>query len=71
MTSLQALPTKFNRGILVNIGVHVAMMSDAKFRCYVIHDVDLLPTDKRNLYVCSDSPRHMSSANSKFDYKLV
>lgn len=65
-----ALPTKFNRGILVNIGVQVAMMSDAKFTCYVIHDVDLLPTDNRNLYVCSDSPRHMSSANSKFDYKL-
>lgn len=65
-----ALPTKFNRGILVNVGIQIAMKSAAKFTCYVIHDVDLLPTDDQNLYVCSDSPRHMSSANSKFNYTL-
>lgn len=65
-----ALPTKFNRGLLVNIGVSSAMYSGIGFSCYVIHDVDLLPLDDRNLYLCSGSPRHMSSSNSKFNNSL-
>lgn len=65
-----APPTKFNRGILANIGVQYAMNSGIDFSCVVIHDVNLVPVDIRNLYVCSDNPRHMSSASSKFKYRL-
>ena len=63
------MPTIFNRGLLANIGVYEAMSSDIAFTCYVIHDVDLLPVDDRNLYVCSNGPRHMSTSNSKFGNK--
>ena len=63
------MPTTFNRGILVNIGVLEAMNDSIGVSCYVIHDVDLLPVDDRNLYVCSDGPRHMSTANSNYLYR--
>lgn len=65
-----AMPTTFNRGLLANIGVLEAMNSGIAVSCYVIHDVDLLPADERNLYVCSDGPRHMSTSNSNYNFRL-
>ncbi|CAC5409098.1 B4GALT6 [Mytilus coruscus] len=49
----------FNRGMMANIGFKEAV-SDMEYDCIVFHDVDVLPEDDRNFYVCSDNPIHMS-----------
>ncbi|KAL7639833.1 UNVERIFIED_CONTAM: hypothetical protein RMT77_009246 [Armadillidium vulgare] len=49
----------FNRAKLFNVG-YVETLKDGPFDCYVFHDVDFLPDDGRNLYYCSDMPRHMT-----------
>ncbi|XP_052077943.1 beta-1,4-galactosyltransferase 6-like [Mytilus californianus] len=60
----------FNRGILANIGFKEAM-SEIEFDCIVFHDVDVLPKDDRNFYVCSDNPIHMSVKVEQFGYRLL
>ena len=60
----------FNRGLLMNIGfIESLKLTKNKWDCFIFHDVDLIPEDERNLYVCSDQPRHMSSSVSTFNYK--
>jgi len=59
----------FNRAGLFNIGFKEALKT-ADFNCFVFSDVDLLPEDDRNSYGCPTSPRHMSVAIDKFDYRL-
>ena len=59
----------FNRGKLMNVG-YVEALKIAPFSCFVFHDVDLLPENDLNFYGCITSPRHMSVAIDKFDYKL-
>jgi len=39
--------------MLTNIGYHHAM-HDYHYDCIVIHDVDILPEDDRNLYFCNN-----------------
>ncbi|XP_063415976.1 beta-1,4-galactosyltransferase 6-like [Mytilus trossulus] len=60
----------FNRGILANIGFKEAM-SDMEFDCIVVHDVDVLPEDDRNFYICSDNPIHMAVKVEQFGYRLL
>ena len=59
----------FNRGLLMNIGFNEAMKETDKWDCFIFHDVDLLPEDERNIYGCSEIPRHFSSAVSTLNYK--
>ena len=60
----------FNRGLLMNIGFLESLnLTSNKWDCFMFHDVDLLPEDDRNIYSCPDTPRHMSSAVSTFNYK--
>lgn len=66
----QADGEAFNRGMLMNVGFSEAMKAD-DFTCVIYHDVDLIPEDARNDYGCPSSPRHMSTAVSRMDYKLV
>lgn len=54
----------------MNVGFSEAMKAD-DFTCVIFHDVDLIPEDARNDYGCPSSPRHMSTAVSQMDYKLV
>jgi len=63
----KALPTTFNRAMLLNIGFAAARRI-ANYTCFVFHDVDLLPEDERNLYTCNEYPTHMSEALSKWNY---
>ena len=58
----------FNRGMLMNVGFQQALKRD-NFTCVIFHDVDLLPEDARNDYSCPSSPRHMSVAVDKLNYK--
>lgn len=58
----------FNKGILYNVGAKVAIRD--KFPCLILHDVDLLPLDESNLYVCANEPRHMSASIDKFRFVL-
>ncbi|XP_049539549.1 beta-1,4-N-acetylgalactosaminyltransferase bre-4-like, partial [Anopheles darlingi] len=59
----------FNRAALMNIGFTEAM-KQRNWGCLIFHDIDLLPMDDRNLYTCTDQPRHMSVGMSTFDFKL-
>ncbi|GAB0091066.1 beta-1,4-N-acetylgalactosaminyltransferase bre-4 [Sergentomyia squamirostris] len=59
----------FNRAALMNVGFKEALKM-SKWDCFIFHDVDLLPMDDRNLYVCPDQPRHMSVAVDTFGFKL-
>ncbi|KAJ8729324.1 hypothetical protein PYW08_000905 [Mythimna loreyi] len=58
----------FNKGILFNVGVKTAMLH--KFPCIILHDVDLLPLNTTNLYVCTNEPRHMSIGIDKYRFML-
>lgn len=40
--------------------------------CFVFHDVDMIPEDKRLVYTCNPNvPLHFAVAVKKFGYKLV
>ncbi|XP_078604358.1 beta-1,4-galactosyltransferase 2-like [Branchiostoma floridae x Branchiostoma japonicum] len=60
---------KFCKGILYNIGF-ISVLKDGDYDCIIFHDVDLIPEDDRNIYTCGDTPRHLSVAVDKFNYKL-
>ncbi|KRY08887.1 Beta-1,4-N-acetylgalactosaminyltransferase bre-4 [Trichinella patagoniensis] len=59
----------FNRGKLMNVGFLEAMRL-YNWTCFVFHDVDLLPENDLNSYSCLDTPRHLSVAVDKFNYRL-
>ncbi|KAI3380728.1 hypothetical protein SNEBB_001550 [Seison nebaliae] len=61
----------FNRGMLFNIGFIEVKRIDPTINCFIFHDVDLLPEDDRNLYVCGEYPRHLTVSIDKYDYKLL
>lgn len=63
------LPTIFNRGYLLNVGFIISKRIGT-YRCFVFHDVDLIPTNDSNLYNCTASPTHMSSGNTKFNTNI-
>lgn len=58
----------FNRASLMNIGFLEALKLN-QWDCFIFHDVDLIPTDDRNLYACPKQPRHMSVAVDTLAYK--
>lgn len=47
----------FNRAKLFNIGFE---QTAAQFDCFIFHDVELIPIDLKNLYLCANQPRHLS-----------
>ncbi|KAK3595593.1 hypothetical protein CHS0354_009549 [Potamilus streckersoni] len=60
-----ALPTQFNRGLLANIGFLFAKET-GDFSCFIIHDVDALMMNDKNLYRCGSQPRHLVTGSTKF-----
>ncbi|XP_044758341.1 beta-1,4-N-acetylgalactosaminyltransferase bre-4 isoform X1 [Coccinella septempunctata] len=59
----------FNRALLMNIG-YIEALKRRNFDCFILHDIDLLPENDKNLYTCPIQPRHMSVAIDCFKYKL-
>ncbi|XP_046885795.1 beta-1,4-galactosyltransferase 3 [Hypomesus transpacificus] len=59
----------FNRAKLMNVGFREAMREE-DWDCLFFHDVDLIPEDDRNTYVCDSQPKHAAIAMDKFGYKL-
>lgn len=60
----------FNRAKLMNVGFREAMREE-DWDCLFFHDVDLIPEDDRNTYVCESNPKHAVIAMDKFGYKCV
>lgn len=54
----------------MNVGFREAMR-DEDWDCLFFHDVDLIPEDDRNTYVCDNHPKHAAIAMDKFGYKSV
>ncbi|XP_051922618.1 beta-1,4-galactosyltransferase 3 [Hippocampus zosterae] len=65
----QAGSYTFNRAKLMNAGFREAMREE-DWDCLFFHDVDLIPEDDRNTYVCDANPKHAAIAMDKFGYKL-
>jgi hypothetical protein len=63
--------SKFNRGMLMNIGYVEALKTKQTFDCFYLHDVDLVPEDDRHSYACPEEgrPRQMAVLLSSLDYK--
>ncbi|KAJ8320424.1 hypothetical protein KUTeg_002011 [Tegillarca granosa] len=64
----QAGNDKFNRGKLMNVGFMEALKYD-KYDCFVFHDADLIPEHDRNIYMCDDHVRQLSSAIDETRYQ--
>ncbi|XP_070606031.1 beta-1,4-galactosyltransferase 3-like isoform X6 [Erythrolamprus reginae] len=66
----QAGTGPFNRAKLLNVGVHEAM-KDNDWDCLLLHNMDLIPENDYNLYVCDKYyPKHLSTAIDKLYYRL-
>ena len=65
---IQIKPADFNRGKLRNVGFLEAEKY-GHFDCYVFHDVDLIPENDQNLYMCDNSLRQLSSAIDEWRYQ--
>lgn len=48
---------------------HKLLFGPLAFICFIFHDVDMLPEDDRNVYSCSEFPRHLSVAVNEFGYR--
>lgn len=66
----QAGNDKFNRGKLMNVGFMEALKYD-KYDCFVFHDADLIPEHDRNIYMCDDHVRQLSSAIDETRYHVM
>lgn len=60
----------FNRALLMNVG-YIEALKRRNYDCFILHDIDLLPENDKNLYTCPVQPRHMSVAIDCFKYRLV
>lgn len=54
----------------MNVGFREAMKEE-DWDCLFFHDVDLIPEDDRNTYICDSNPKHAAIAMDKFGYKYV
>ncbi|XP_077519492.1 beta-1,4-N-acetylgalactosaminyltransferase bre-4-like [Amblyomma americanum] len=59
----------FNRAKLLNVGYEIAKAMH-EYDCFIFHDVDLLPENRANKYVCRKNPRHMSTCLDTMKYRV-
>lgn len=66
----QAYDKTFNKGIVMNGCFKEILKLEPDTQCFIMHDVDLLLIDDRNMYTCPKYPRHLSVAIDKFHFYL-
>ncbi|KAJ8299531.1 hypothetical protein KUTeg_023591 [Tegillarca granosa] len=66
----QSSGSRFNRGMMRNIGFLEANL-ETRYDCFIFHDVDVLPEDDRNRYLCGKMPRHLSGLMDRHNYTLL
>ncbi len=66
----QAFDKTFNKGIVMNGCFKEISKLQPDTPCFIMHDVDLLLIDDRNMYTCPTFPRHLSVAVDKFHFYL-
>jgi len=59
----------FNRAKLLNVGYKEGLKI-FPYKCFIMHDVDLIPENDKIDYGCQVSPKHLSAAVSTFQYHL-
>uniref|UniRef100_H2ZY98 Beta-1,4-galactosyltransferase n=2 Tax=Latimeria chalumnae TaxID=7897 RepID=H2ZY98_LATCH len=59
----------FNRAKLLNIG-YIEALKDYNWDCFIFHDVDLVPENDFNLYLCDNQPKHLVVARNSTGYRL-
>lgn len=63
---------KFNRAKLFNVGFDVARQKwRADVDCFLFHDVEYVPANYSNLYLCATQPRHLTSHYRQMVYPLL
>uniref|UniRef100_A0A1A8KKZ0 Beta-1,4-galactosyltransferase n=1 Tax=Nothobranchius kuhntae TaxID=321403 RepID=A0A1A8KKZ0_NOTKU len=65
----QAGDATFNRAKLLNVG-YLEALKDYSWDCFIFHDVDLVPENDHNLYVCDEQPKHLVVGRNATGYKL-
>ncbi|XP_026111144.1 beta-1,4-galactosyltransferase 4-like [Carassius auratus] len=65
----QAGEATFNRAKLLNVG-YLEALKDQNWDCFIFHDVDLVPENDHNLYMCEDQPKHLVVGRNSTGYKL-
>lgn len=65
----QAGDATFNRAKLLNVG-YLEALKDHNWECFIFHDVDLVPENDHNLYVCDMQPKHLVVGRNATGYKL-
>jgi len=59
---------KFNKGLLMNAAFQ-EFKNLYDFNCVVFHDVDMLPENDKNMYLCKKDPVHLSPKINKYNYR--
>ncbi|KAL4658620.1 beta-1,4-galactosyltransferase 4 [Arapaima gigas] len=65
----QAGNAMFNRAKLLNVG-YLEALKDHNWDCFIFHDVDLVPENDYNLYMCDQQPKHLVVGRNVTGYKL-
>nr|XP_033799336.1 beta-1,4-galactosyltransferase 4 isoform X4 [Geotrypetes seraphini] len=65
----QAGNGRFNRGKLLNVG-YLEALKEEKWDCFIFHDVDLLPENDFNVYLCDNEPKHLVVGRNVTGYRL-
>lgn len=64
----QAGNTKFNRAKLLNVG-YLEALKEANWDCFIFHDVDLVPENDFNIYMCDTQPKHLVVGRNNTGYR--
>ncbi|KFZ66490.1 Beta-1,4-galactosyltransferase 4, partial [Podiceps cristatus] len=65
----QADSAKFNRAKLLNVG-YLEALKEANWDCFIFHDVDLVPENDFNIYMCDRQPKHLVVGRNNTGYRL-
>ncbi|KAM9319604.1 beta-1,4-galactosyltransferase 4 [Gastrophryne carolinensis] len=65
----QAGDVIFNRGKLLNVG-YLEALKEGDWDCFILHDVDLIPENDFNIYLCDTEPKHLVVGRNVTGYKL-